>query len=50
MTILRPIPFSGCEHGCQSDKPHCITRIPIEEVVQAVLHIAGRIKGEGGIE
>ena len=50
MTILRPIPFSGCEHGCQSDKPHCITRVPVEEVVQAVLHIAGRIKGEGGIE
>lgn len=49
MTILRPIPFSGCEHGCQGNKPHCITRIPIEEVVQAVLHIAGRIKGEGGI-
>ncbi len=49
MMILRPIPFSGCEHGCQGNKPHCITRIPIEEVVQAVLHIAGRIKGEGGI-
>ena len=43
MTILRPTPFPGCEHGCQHNEPHCIMRISAGVVVQAVLHMNERL-------
>lgn len=34
----------GCENGCVKDYPHCILRIGVDEVVQAVTAAAAEIK------
>ena len=32
MTIIRPKPLSGCEHGCDRDEAHCISEVKVSDV------------------
>ena len=37
MTIIRPKPLSGCEHGCGRDEAHCIQQIGVEVVEEQLM-------------
>lgn len=36
MTILRPEPLPGCEHGCNATYAHCINQIRVDDVVKSM--------------
>ncbi len=46
MTVLRPLPLSGCEHGCAKEYAHCINQIRVDDVVESMEIIIGKCVAE----